>query len=164
LPLRREEAIVRWLEQRALFRGPSQVVMLGLARPPLDYYANGSPLLRFVSFPKSQDEHPGWRTEAEAVERRKELAAEAEELAATLRDEVSRGVGVFVAARPDPRNSILLAKLEDGLDLVTTPLAPWFFELRPAAEKIASDDEFGATCPPRSTRTIPPRSAGSRPG
>lgn len=164
LPLRREEAIVRWLSERALFRGPAEVVTLGLARPPLDYYAAGTPLVRFVSFPASQDEHPGWRTKDEATEGRARLLAEADQLAATLRAEISRGTGVFVAARPDPRNTFLLSRLEDGLDLVPTPLASWFFELRPAAEKLASGGDPGSIFPPRSTRPAPRRSGALRPG
>jgi hypothetical protein len=138
LPARREEVIVRALEGEAPARGFAEIVTLGLARPPFDYYAAGDPRLRLVSFPASQDDHPGWRTDGEVVFRRPELEREAEDLAARLDEDLLRGVQVYVAAREDPRNAILLSRLKKDHDLAPTRFAEWFLRLEKAPVRVAA--------------------------
>jgi Dolichyl-phosphate-mannose-protein mannosyltransferase len=136
-PIRREQLIVRALEARTLAGRWTRVVTLGLARPPLDYYAAGDPRLRIVSFPQSQDAHPGWREEDEAVVARARLALEADALARQLDGELSQGIEVYLALRPDPRNEILLSRLRQDHDLAPTPYGEWFYRLIPAPLAIA---------------------------
>lgn len=142
LPLRREEWIVRAVAGRAAAGRSSEIVTLGLARPPLEYYAAGFPQIRLISFPASQDEHPGWRTEGEAVARRAELEREAETLVSRLDRDLENGIEIYVAAREDPRNDYLLSRLRKDHDLVATPFADWFFRLKKAPVSVAGASEL----------------------
>lgn len=137
LPRRREEVIVGSLLRSAGEGRPIEIVTLGLARPPFDYYRNDDPRILLCSFPASQQDHIGWRVETISTEEGVALSVEAESLVRDLREKLERGVRVFVAARPDPRNEILLSRLRRECDLDPTPFAEWFFELRPSAEFLA---------------------------
>jgi hypothetical protein len=138
-PLRREEVLVDQIRSRLLPNQSAEIVTLGLARPPFDYYSAGDPRIRMISFPASQNEHPGWRASAPTDPESAALRKEAEGLLALLDSEMARGVRVFVAARPDPRNQYLMPLLERDHELIRSPLASWFFEVAPATPRLAGN-------------------------
>jgi hypothetical protein len=106
------------------------LVTLGLGRPPFDYYAAGDPRLRLISFPESQNAHPGWTTHSVDAAEASRLAAEAERLAATLDAELDRGVPVLLVLRGDPRNEYLLSVLRRDHDLRQVPWGPpWLMSI-----------------------------------
>jgi len=115
--LRWEEAIVRRLRVAVPPGQHVDIVTLGLGRPPFDYYADGDPRLRFISFPESQQSHPGWAAHSIDPAEAPRLSAEAERLVRSLDAELDRGIPVFVAERNDPRNAYLLALLRRDHDL-----------------------------------------------
>jgi hypothetical protein len=125
-----EDAIVRRLRATVPPGARVDVVTLGLGRPPFDYYAAGDPRLRLISFPESQNAHPGWA--AHSVDRAEaaRLAAEAERLAAALDAELDRGVPVLLVLRDDMRNEYLLSVLRRDHDLRRVPWGPpWLFSI-----------------------------------
>jgi hypothetical protein len=146
-PRRREEVIVGALAMATPPGKFTEIVTLGLARPPFDYYGYADPQIRLISFPASQDEHPGWRVRDEHVRRRTELEADADRLVLRLEDDLANGIRVYIAAREDPRNEILLSRLRRDHDLVPTKFADWFFELRPAAAMVAEGTFSRLRCP-----------------
>lgn len=148
LPIRREEVIVRALEARLPPGGSALIVMLGLARPPFDYYAAGDPRLRLVSFPASQDDHPGWRVNGEAQVRSRELSEEADRLVAKIDEDLECGISVYLAAREDPRNEALLSRLRADHAIEKTPFADWFFELRREPVRLAGLQSSPVAPPP----------------
>jgi len=115
--LRWEDAIVRRLRAAVPPGQHVDIVTLGLGRPPFDYYADGDPRLRLISFPESQESHPGWAAHSIDPAEGSRLAAEAERLVHSLDAELDRGVPVFVVERSDPRNAYLLALLRRDHDL-----------------------------------------------
>jgi hypothetical protein len=128
--LRWEDAIVRRLRATVPPGARVDVVTLGLGRPPFDYYAAGDPRLRLISFPESQNAHPGWA--AHSVDRAEaaRLADEAERLAAALDAELDRGVPVLLVLRDDIRNEYLLSVLRRDHDLRRVPWGPpWLFSI-----------------------------------
>jgi len=125
-----EEMIVRRLLATLPPGARADVVTLGLARPPFDYYAAGDPRLRFLSFPEAQNAHPGWTAHSVSSTELASLPREAERLAAFLDAEIGRGVPVYVAARDDPRNPWLLSVLRRDHDVRPVPwAAPWFLQV-----------------------------------
>ncbi|MGH9441991.1 MAG: glycosyltransferase family 39 protein [Thermoanaerobaculia bacterium] len=136
-PMRREDLIVRQIRSRLLPGGSAAIVTLGLARPPFDYYAAGEPRIGILSFPASQQDHPGWRESSISPEESRALPQEAQRLVTLLDDDLSRGVAVYVAARPDPRNGILLSRLRRDHELIPSPLADWFYALVPSPIRFA---------------------------
>jgi hypothetical protein len=135
-PVRREEVILADIRARLAPGQSATIVTLGLARPPFDYYAAGDPRVRMISFPASQQSHPGWR-ESSTPDAAQALGFEARSLAAYLDGELRRGTAVYLAVRPDPRNDFLLRLLEKDHDLIRSRLADWFFVLAPAPERLA---------------------------
>jgi len=128
-----EEVIVRRLLATIPPGGHADVVTLGLARPPLDYYAAGDPRLRFRSFPESQNDHPGWAAHSVSSAERASLPGEAALLIGFVDEELERGVPVYVAAREGPRNPWLLAPLRRDHDLRPLPGGPgWFLRVERA--------------------------------
>jgi hypothetical protein len=119
-----EEVIVRRLLATTPAGGHADVVTLGLARPPLDYYAAGDPRVRFRSFPESQNAHPGWAAHSVSAAERASLPEEAVRLIAFVDEELARGVPVYVAAREGPRNPWLLGPLRRDHDLRPVPWGP----------------------------------------
>jgi hypothetical protein len=131
---RREEEIVRTIQRRLPPGGSAEIVTLGLARPPFEYYRRGDPRIALLSYPRSQLVHAGWHVKAQSPADIAALEREAAGLAARVRADVARGVPVFVAERADERNGLLLSRLRaSGLELVATRFADWFYILRPAA-------------------------------
>jgi len=128
--LRWEDVIVRRLRAAVPPGARVDVVTLGLGRPPFDYYAAGDPRIRLISFPESQNAHPGWAAHAIDPPEASRLAAEAERLAAALDEELGRGVPVLLVDRGDPRNSFLLSVLRRDHDLRRVPWGPgWLLAL-----------------------------------
>ncbi len=128
-----EEVIVRRLVATTPPGGHADVVTLGLARPPLDYYAAGDPRLRFRSFPESQNSHPGWAAHSMSAAERAALPGEAVRLIAFVDEELGRGVPVYLAARDAPRNPWLLEPLKRDHDLHPVPWGPgWFLRVEKA--------------------------------
>jgi len=136
-PIRREQVILRDIRARLAPGRSADVVTLGLARPPLEYYAAGDARVRLVSFPGSQQQHPGWREAALGPDDARSLRAEAAGLVPFLDSEIARGVTVYVAAREDPRNAFLIPLLERDHELIRSPLADWFYVLIPAPVRLA---------------------------
>ena len=125
-----EEVMVRRLQSALPAGGRADVVTLGLARPPFDYYAGADPRLRFISFPESQNSHPGWAAHSVSAAESVALASEAGRLIGFLDAELDRGVPVYVAARADPRNDALLSALRRDHDLKPVPWgASWFLQV-----------------------------------
>jgi len=122
--IRWEDAIVRRLRAAVPPGAHVDLVTFGLGRPPFDYYAAGDPRLRFISFPESQNDHPGWTAHSIEPAEAKRLAAEADRLAAVLDAELDRGVPVLLAVRGDPRNDYLLSVLRRDHDLRRVPWGP----------------------------------------
>jgi 4-amino-4-deoxy-L-arabinose transferase-like glycosyltransferase len=122
--LRWEDVIVRRLRAVVPPGARVDVVTLGLGRPPFDYYAAGDPRLRFISFPESQNAHPGWAAHSIAASEASRLAAEAQRLAAELDAELGRGVPVLLVDRGDPRNAYLLSVLRRDHELRPVPWGP----------------------------------------
>ncbi|HET9796082.1 MAG TPA: hypothetical protein VFS34_16660, partial [Thermoanaerobaculia bacterium] len=148
-----EEAIVRRLLATTRPGSHADVVTLGLARPPFDYYAGGDSRLRLRSFPESQNSHPGWAAHSVSAADRASLPAEADRLIAFVDGELDRGVRVYLAAREDPRNAWLLAPLRRDHDVRPVPWGPgWFLEVVRAPLLTAADDpESDADAPRRSS-------------
>jgi len=137
LPIRREEFIVRSLARRLGPNGRAAIVTLGLARPPFDYYLRGDRRIRLISFPREQQSHIGWHAETVSPGERAGLSREAAGLCAEMEANLEEGVPVFLAARPDPRNTILLDRLAAArLSLRPTPLAAWFFAVDRSARPL----------------------------
>jgi hypothetical protein len=83
-----------------------------------------------ISFPESQNAHPGWTTHSVDAAEASRLAAEAERLAATLDAELDRGVPVLLVLRGDPRNEYLLSVLRRDHDLRQVPWGPpWLMSI-----------------------------------
>jgi len=122
--LRWEDVIVRRLRAAVPPGARVDVVTLGLGRPPFDYYAAGDPRLRFISFPESQNAHPGWAAHSIDPSEASLLAAEAERLAAAIDAELGRGVPVLLVDRGDPRNAYLLSVLRRDHELRRVPWGP----------------------------------------
>jgi hypothetical protein len=122
--VRWEDAIVRRLRAAVPPGAHVDLVTFGLARPPFDYYAAGDPRLRLISFPESQNAHPGWTEHSIEPAEAKRLAEEADRLAAALDAELDRGVPVLLAVRGDPRNEYLLSVLRRDHDLRSVPWGP----------------------------------------
>lgn len=122
--LRWEDVIVRRLRAAVPPGAHVDVVTLGLGRPPFDYYAAGDPRLRFISFPESQNAHPGWAAHSIDPGEASRLGAEAERLAAAIDSELARGVPVLLVERGDPRNEYLLSVLRRDHDLRRVPWGP----------------------------------------
>ena len=128
--LRWEDAIVRRLRATTRPGAHVDIVTLGLARPPLDYFAAGDSRLRFLSFPASQNAHPGWAAHSISPAERAALPGEAARLVADLDAELDRGVPVYLAARADDRNAWLLSALRRDHDVKPVPWGPsWFLEV-----------------------------------
>jgi len=128
-----EEVIVRRLLATTPPGGHADVLTLGLARPPLDYYAAGDPRVRFRSFPESQNGHPGWASHSVSAAEQASLPEEAVRLIAFVDEELGRGVTVYVAAREGPRNPWLLGPLRRDHDLRPVPWGPgWFLRVEKA--------------------------------
>jgi hypothetical protein len=128
--LRWEDAIVRRLRATVPPGAGVDIVTLGLGRPPFDYYAAGDPRFRFISFPESQNAHPGWAAHSVGADEASRLAAEAERLAVTLDAELDRGVPVLLVLRGDPRNEYLLSVLRRDHDLRPVPWGPpWLLSI-----------------------------------
>ncbi len=136
-PTRREQLILRDVRGRLAPGQSADVVTLGLARPPLEYYAAGDSRVRLVSFPASQQQHPGWREGAVTADDARSLRAEAAVLVPFLDSEIAHGVTVYIAAREDPRNAFLLPLLERDHELIRSPLADWFYILVSAPVRLA---------------------------
>lgn len=115
--LRWEDAIVRRIRAAVPPGRHVDIVTLGLGRPPFDYYAHGDPRLRLISFPESQESHPGWAAHSIDPAEASGLAAEAVRLVRSLDAELDRGIPVFVVERNDPRNAYLLEILRRDHDL-----------------------------------------------
>ncbi len=129
-PLRWEDAIVRRLRAIVPTGTRVDVVTLGLGRPPFDYYAAGDPRIRLISFPASQDDHPGWTAHAVDAGLAEALSREARALVAKVDEDLDHGVPVFIADRADPRNASLLGLLRRDHELERVPWgAPWFFRV-----------------------------------
>jgi len=122
--LRWEDAIVRRLRAVVPPGARVDVVTLGLGRPPFDYYAAGDPRMRFISFPESQNAHPGWAAHSIDASEASRLTAEARRLAAALDAELERGVPVLLVERGDPRNAYLLSVLRRDHELRRVPWGP----------------------------------------
>jgi hypothetical protein len=128
VPMRWEEAIVRRLRAGVMPGGHVDIVTLGLARPGFDYYAESDPRLRFISFPASQNDHPGWAPHSIDPAEARALRREADELVGAIDDELARGVPVYVADRADPRNSYLLSALWRDHEVRRVPWgASWLY-------------------------------------
>jgi hypothetical protein len=135
LPIRREEFIVRALASRLGPDGRVDIVTLGLARPPFDYFLRGDPRIRLISFPREQQSHIGWHAETIAPGERPSLEREADGLTASIAADLRAGIPVFLAERSDPRNAVLRNRLSAAhLTVESTPFADWFFRVseRPA--------------------------------
>ena len=122
--LRWEDVIVRRLRAGVPPGARVDIVTLGLGRPPFDYYAAGDPRLRFISFPESQNAHPGWAAHSIDPAEASRLAAEAERLATELDAELGRGIPVLIVDRGDPRNAYLLSVLRRDHELRRVPWGP----------------------------------------
>jgi hypothetical protein len=130
MALRWEDAIVRRLRAAIPPGQHVDIVTLGLGRPPFDYYAAGDPRLRFISFPESQNAHPGWSAHTFDSAEATRLAAEAKVLAAEIDAELDRGVPVLLVERRDPRNEYLLSVLRRDHDLRPVPWGPpWLLSI-----------------------------------
>ena len=129
-PLRWEDAIVRRLEAIVPPGAAVDVVTLGLGRPPFDYYARRDPRIRLVSFPASQDDHPGWTAHTVGAAEAAALAREAESLVARIDGDLGRGIPVYVVDRGDPRNVYLFRALRREHDVERVPWgASWFYRV-----------------------------------
>ena len=122
-----EEVIVRRLQAVVPPGAHVDIVTLGLGRPPFDYYADGDPRLRFISFPKSQNSHPGWAAHSVSAPEIASLPFEAERLITFLDRELDHGVPVYLVERGDPRNEWLLSALRRDHEVEPVPgAAKWF--------------------------------------
>jgi len=130
LPIRWEEEIVHRLRAVSPPGAHVDIVTLGLGRPPFEYFAHGDPRLTFISFPLSQNDHPGWAPHSIDTAEARALAQEAVALVAAIDDEIARGVSVYLVDRADPRNAYLLSVLRRDHDLRRVPWgASWFYAI-----------------------------------
>ena len=129
-PIRWEEALVRKWQATIPPGTRVDVVALGLSRPPFEYYASGDPRLRFISFPESQNDHPGWASHSVDRTEAVRLAAESRRLAVEIDAELDRGVPVYLADREGVRNGYLIAILKRDHELVRIPGGPgWLYRV-----------------------------------
>ncbi len=144
-PIRREALLIGDVRARLRPGESAEIVTLGLARPPLDYYAAGDSRIRMISFPASQNLHPGWRESSISNGEARALALEALVLAAHIDSDLERGISVYIAVRPDPRNDFLIPLLQKDHDWIRSRFADWFFLVAPAPERLAfSGNRFEA--------------------
>jgi hypothetical protein len=152
-----EEVVVRRLLAAIPPGAHVDVVTLGLARPPFDYYAAGDPRLRFRSFPESQNTHPGWVAHTVSAAERASLPSEAARAIAFVDEELGRGVPVYVAVRAGARNEWLLEPLRRDHDLRPVPWGPgWFLRVeKTPVLSAARGITFRSRCSPYGRCSLP---------